>query len=53
MVKKAIREVMAYVKSFPSRFIASLGAHLSLTSLIAGQNRTPPKNLPCIRLSRA
>lgn len=28
MVKKAIHEVMAYVKSFLNRFIASLGAHL-------------------------
>jgi hypothetical protein len=28
MVKKAMHEVMAYVKSFPSRFITSLGAHL-------------------------
>lgn len=28
MVKKAIHEVMAYVKRFSSRFIASLGAHL-------------------------
>lgn len=28
MVKKAIHEVMAYVKSFPSRFITSLEAHL-------------------------
>lgn len=28
MVKKAIREVKAYVKSFTSRVIASLEAHL-------------------------
>lgn len=28
MVKKAKNEVTAYVKSLPSRFIASLGAHL-------------------------